>query len=198
MTCVWSWGSVHMSLKMDTWQLGHRLVGWLVIGCNATATCWCTSGTDLLWELFILPHSNISCRSNWQSHLVTVCWHRNSPSRCWPYNSGTAPRVPVCKSLVWLNPKTNKKTHRKSKDRTQVCRSQGGHLTTRPKRWFKATGVADHTTHWLVGLVVKVSASRVEDPAFESRLCQDFSKVESYQWLKNWHYSGYPARFLVL
>ena len=33
----------------------------------------------------------------------------------------------------------------------------------------------------LVGLVVKASASRAEDPGFESRLCRDFSGVESYQ-----------------
>ena len=33
----------------------------------------------------------------------------------------------------------------------------------------------------LVGLVVKASASRAEDPGFESRLWWDFSRVESYQ-----------------
>ena len=33
----------------------------------------------------------------------------------------------------------------------------------------------------LVGLVVKVSASRAEDPGFESRLRRDLSGVESYQ-----------------
>ena len=33
----------------------------------------------------------------------------------------------------------------------------------------------------LVGLVVKVSASRAEDPGFESCLRPDFSGVESYQ-----------------
>ena len=33
----------------------------------------------------------------------------------------------------------------------------------------------------LVGLVVKASASRVEDPGFESRLGRDFSGVESCQ-----------------
>ena len=33
----------------------------------------------------------------------------------------------------------------------------------------------------LVGLVVKASASRAEDPGFESRLRRDFSGVESYQ-----------------
>ena len=33
----------------------------------------------------------------------------------------------------------------------------------------------------LVGLVVKMSASGVEDPRFESHLRRDFSGVESYQ-----------------
>ena len=33
----------------------------------------------------------------------------------------------------------------------------------------------------LIGLVVKVSASRAEDPGFKSRLQWDFSGVESYQ-----------------
>ena len=47
-------------------------------------------------------------------------------------------------------------------------------------------------------LVVKVSTSRAEDSGFESCLCRDFLGVEPYQWLKNWHSSGYPARCLVL
>ena len=50
----------------------------------------------------------------------------------------------------------------------------------------------------LCGLVVKVSASRAEDPGFESRLRRDFYGVESYQRLKNWYSSGYPARRLLL
>ena len=46
----------------------------------------------------------------------------------------------------------------------------------------------------LLGLVVKASSSRAEDPGFESRLRRDFSGVEPYQWLKKkWHSSGYPA-----
>ena len=61
------------------------------------------------------------------------------------------------------------------------------------------THTQTHTyTHRLVGLVDKAFASRVEDPGFKSHLCQDFSGVESYQWLKNWHSSGYSARRLVL
>ena len=50
----------------------------------------------------------------------------------------------------------------------------------------------------LDGLVVKESASRAEDPKFESRLRRDFFGVESYQRLQNWHSSGYPVRRLVL
>ena len=44
----------------------------------------------------------------------------------------------------------------------------------------------------------KASASRAEGPGFESHLHRDFFGVESYQWLKNWHSSGYPARCLEL
>ena len=36
-------------------------------------------------------------------------------------------------------------------------------------------------TYRLIGLVVKVSASRAEGPGFESRLRRDFFGVESYQ-----------------
>ena len=59
-----------------------------------------------------------------------------------------------------------------------------------------------HVKSWkvdrLVGLVVKASASRAEDSGFESRWRRDFFGVESYQWLRNWHSSGYPARRLAL
>ena len=60
------------------------------------------------------------------------------------------------------------------------------------------TSVAVLGQDHLVGLVVKASASRAEGPGFESRLRRDFFGVESYQWLKNWHSSGYPARRLAL
>ena len=50
----------------------------------------------------------------------------------------------------------------------------------------------------LVGLVVKASALGEADPGFNSLLCWDYSRVKSYQWLTNWHSSGYPARRLVL
>ena len=58
--------------------------------------------------------------------------------------------------------------------------------------------VISPTTDRLVGLVVKASASRAEGPGFESRLRRVFFGAESYQWLKHWHSSGYPARRLAL
>ena len=42
-------------------------------------------------------------------------------------------------------------------------------------------GRSPSLSHRLVGLVVKASASRAEDPGFESRLRRDFFGVESYQ-----------------
>ena len=42
------------------------------------------------------------------------------------------------------------------------------------------TGCHQASDH-LVGIVVKVSASRAEDPGLESRLHIDFSGIESYQ-----------------
>ena len=50
----------------------------------------------------------------------------------------------------------------------------------------------------LVGLVIKASASRAEDPGCEFRSRRELFGVESYQWLKNWHSRGYPARRLAL
>ena len=45
------------------------------------------------------------------------------------------------------------------------------------------------TPRWPCG---KASTSRAEDPGFESRLRRDFFfRVESCQWLKHWHSSGY-------
>ena len=50
----------------------------------------------------------------------------------------------------------------------------------------------------LIGLEVKASSSRAIDPRFQSCLHRDFSGSESYQWLKNWHSSGYLAWHLAL
>ena len=69
---------------------------------------------------------------------------------------------------------------------------------TIPSLWRRNSAHFFSPSDHLVGLVVKASASRAEDPRFESRWRRDFFGVESYQWLKNWHSSGYPARHLVL
>ena len=48
----------------------------------------------------------------------------------------------------------------------------------------KQRGSSPLASDRLFGLVVKASASRSEDPGFESPLRRDFSGVESYQQLK--------------
>ena len=45
----------------------------------------------------------------------------------------------------------------------------------------------------LVGLVVKASASRAEDPEFDSCLHREFSGVESYQRLKKLAHQWLPC-----
>ena len=68
------------------------------------------------------------------------------------------------------------------------------------RRWgsilvFAALEADALTADLLVGLVVKASASRAEDPGFHFRLrCGDFSGVESYQRLQNCHSGGCPVR----
>ena len=56
----------------------------------------------------------------------------------------------------------------------------------------------DNQYNCLIGLEIKASTSRTDNPEFNSRLFRgDFFQVKSYQWLQNWHSSGYPARRLV-
>ena len=45
---------------------------------------------------------------------------------------------------------------------------------------LRVSGTSDWLSDRLVGLVVKVSASRAEDPGFDSRKRRDFFRIESY------------------
>ena len=58
------------------------VVGWLL---TVPAACWCISGTDLLRQLYVLPHWDKNCRPNFLPHPVTVYWHWADQSQCWPY-----------------------------------------------------------------------------------------------------------------
>ena len=64
-----------------SWQ---GFVCWLL---NVPATCKCISGKDLLRQFYVLPHWDRSCRPNFPSHPVTVCWHRANQSQHWPCNA---------------------------------------------------------------------------------------------------------------
>ena len=94
---------------------------------------------------------------------ITQCAWKGSH---WSANFEVAGMTRPCKKK-----KKKKKKKRRKRDRTQVCRFLGGHR--------------------LVGLVVKTSASRAEDPGFESRLRRDFFRARviaatsklALQWL---------------
>ena len=61
--------------------LGGDVVCWLL---NVSATSKCISGTDLLRQLYVLPHWDRSCRSDFPSNPVTVYWHWANQSQHWP------------------------------------------------------------------------------------------------------------------
>ena len=87
-TCMYQWVSYQCRGHRGSRHPGKLpwglFVGWLV---NAPATCECISGTDLLRQVYVLPHWDRSCRSNFPSHLVTVYWHQADQSQHWPYNA---------------------------------------------------------------------------------------------------------------
>ena len=74
-TCYREGNSVAFTLSVVCW--------WL----NIPATCKCISGTDPLRQLYVLPHWDRSCRTNFPSHPVTVYWHWADQSQHWPYNA---------------------------------------------------------------------------------------------------------------
>ena len=53
------------------------------VGCllNVPATCECISGTDLLRQVYVLPHWDTNCRPNFSSHPVTVYWPDMGPGK---------------------------------------------------------------------------------------------------------------------
>ena len=150
-----------------------RLVCWLV-GCLASQQhAKCTSGTDLIRQFYMLPHWDRSCKSNFLSHPVTVYWHWTNQSQQWPIQHQVPGRVATGAQNFEVSGMTRPgKIPVQTGIKPRVCCSPGGGR---------------------LGLVVKADALRAEDPGFQSRLQQDFFGVESYQWLKNWHSSGYPA-----
>ena len=90
---------------------GGLFVCWLL---NVPATCECISGTDLLRQVYVLPHWDRSCRSNFLSHPVTVYWHLADQSQCWPYNARRLAGEPLeCQFLSHWYDSTPKKSWRK-------------------------------------------------------------------------------------
>ena len=81
-------GSTHNCPSRSVPEIHKHVAGWLVGWLlNVPATCECISGTDLLGQLYVLPHWDRTCRQNFLPHPITVCWHRAEQSQHWPYNA---------------------------------------------------------------------------------------------------------------
>ena len=60
------------------------VVWWLL---HVPAACQCIAGTDLLRQLYMLPHWDRSCRSNFLPHPVKLYWHWANQSQRWLCNA---------------------------------------------------------------------------------------------------------------
>ena len=108
----------------------NKAVLWVVV-------CWLlnVSETDLLRQVYVLPHWDRSCRSNFPSHPVAVYWHRAVQSQRWPYHRRAPVRVatgvPIFKSVAWLD---REKIPWQAGFEPGIFHSWGGRLTARPTR----------------------------------------------------------------
>ena len=107
-------------------------VCWLL---SIPPTCECISGTNLFRQLYLLPHWDRSCRSNFLSHPVTVCWHRSNHSQHWPYSARCPAGKPLeCHFLSHWYDSTPEKSRRKRDSNPGSSSLEAGALATRPMR----------------------------------------------------------------
>ena len=151
----------------------------------------------------------------WSAASISVWQLRKSSEQICPWDTLACCwdiKQPTNKQTLWHVNETNWKL---GQMKGQVGRGVGGGVgmevgvvvEMQPHCRFHSTftGYTPVTQH---GLPVRTASlvewlrsppwERAEDSGLESRLQRDFSEVESYQWLKTWHSSGYPARRLAL
>ena len=87
----------------------------LVCCLTSPFTRSCISGTDLLRQFYVLPHTETEAADqSFPSHPVTVYWHRADQSQGWPYSTRRLAGEPLeCQSLSHWYDSTPKKTQRK-------------------------------------------------------------------------------------
>ena len=145
-------------------------------------TCWRNETECVSMERLML-----SC---WNGSRIKICstWVCPCPLPVTPLASPPPPPPPPSLSLsLSLSLGTSRPKL------TCACQKQNDHLVQCVLSHMLL--LSFRSPRWLSG---KASASRVEDPGLESRLRREFFGVASYQWLKNWHSSVYPARRLAL
>ena len=93
------------------------------------------SGTDLLRQIYVLPHWDRRCRPNFPSHPVTVYWHRVDRSLRWPYNARRLAGSPLeCQFWSHWYDSTPENSQRKRDSNPGSSALEVDALTTRPTR----------------------------------------------------------------
>ena len=103
---------------------------WDVKGCGlvacllnvpSTSRCVSISRMGLFRQVYMLPHWDRSCRSNFISHPVTVQYIDTGPTspREDPVHGKAATGVPIFKSLVWLKRDHIKRSHNQWRSESQ-------------------------------------------------------------------------------
>ena len=120
-----------------------------LVGClpNVPATSSCTSRTHLLRQVYVLPHWDRCCTSNFPPHPVTVYWHPANQSQHWAYSTRRlATGVPIFKSVIWLDPE---KSWSKWDSKPGSSALKADTFITRPtRRSLSGPGCPGQGTEW--------------------------------------------------
>ena len=77
----WKWVTHIARMKYNRWTKCCSLL----VGCSTSHQHAGVSQGPICRQLYVLPHWDRSCRSNFLPHPVTVYWHWADQSQSWPY-----------------------------------------------------------------------------------------------------------------
>ena len=113
---------IYVSLCTHTYSVYTSAHACLFVGCLTYF------GTCLLRQVYMLPHWDRSCRSNFLSYPVIACWHRANQSRRWCFNArhlaGVATGISIFNTFRTANETFSFWAWRRQRPRTRNSRSR--------------------------------------------------------------------------
>ena len=109
---------------------------------NVSATCECIDLRDgSAQTIYVLPHWDRSCRSNFPSHTLTVYWHRADQSQRWSCNARRLVGQPL-EGQFWSHwyDSIPEKSRRKRDSNPGSSALEADAITTRPTRLLSVSG----------------------------------------------------------